>query len=60
MAQNGRVMIVGAGIGAGIGAIAKHHDEKKVGLEAEEWLPNDSSAIVAVVDNFPALGKVGT
>ena len=44
--------LVGAGIGAGIGAIAKHHDEKKVGLEAEEWLPNDSSAIVAVVDNL--------
>jgi uncharacterized membrane protein len=44
--------VVGAGIGAGVGAIAKHHDEKKVGVDAQEWLPADSSAIVAVVDDL--------
>ncbi|WP_314506868.1 DUF1269 domain-containing protein [uncultured Microbacterium sp.] len=44
--------IVGAGIGAGVAKIAKHHEEKKLGVEAEEWLPADSSAIVAVVDDL--------
>ena len=44
--------VVGAGIGAGAGAIAKHHDEKKIGVDAQEWLPAGSSAIVAVVDDL--------
>ena len=44
--------LVGAGIGAGVGAIATRHEEKKIGVDAEEWLPNDSSAIVAVVDDL--------
>lgn len=44
--------VVGAGIGAGVAKIAKHHDEKKLGVDAQEWLPNDSSAIVAVVDDL--------
>jgi len=44
--------IVGAGIGAGVAKIAKHHEEKKLGVEAEEWLPADSSTIVAVVDDL--------
>jgi uncharacterized membrane protein len=44
--------IVGAGIGAGVGAIQKHHEEKKIGVDAEEWLPAGSSAIVAVVDDL--------
>jgi len=43
---------IGAGIGAGIGKIMKHHDEKKIGVDAEEWLPVNSSAIVAVVDDL--------
>lgn len=43
---------VGAGIGAAAGAIAKHHEEHELGVEAEQWLPNDSSAIVAVVDDL--------
>src|SRR4051794_37923016 len=30
--------VVGAGIGAGAGAITRHHDEKKIGVEAQEWL----------------------
>lgn len=44
--------VVGAGIGAGVAKIAKHHDEKKLGVDAQEWLPVDSSAIVAVVDDL--------
>lgn len=44
--------VVGAGIGAGVGAIMKHHEEKKIGVDVEEWLPPGSSAIVAVVDDL--------
>ena len=40
-----------AGIGAAAGAIAKHHEEKKIGVDADEWLPADSSAIVAIIDD---------
>lgn len=43
--------VLGAAVGAGVGAIMKRHDEKKIGVDAEEWLPVDSSAIVAVVDD---------
>ena len=43
---------VGAGIGAGAGALAKRHEEKQIGVDAEEWLPNGASAIVAVVDDL--------
>jgi uncharacterized membrane protein len=43
---------LGAGIGAGVGAIVKRHEEKKIGVDAEEWLPNGSSAIVAVIDDL--------
>jgi uncharacterized membrane protein len=44
--------VVGAGVGAGIGAIRKHHEEKEIADDVEEWLPRDSSAIVAVVDDL--------
>ncbi|WP_329482828.1 DUF1269 domain-containing protein [Kribbella sp. NBC_01484] len=44
--------VVGAGIGAGAGAIAKRHSEKSIGVDAEEWLPAGSSAIAAVVDDL--------
>lgn len=44
--------VVGAGIGAGIGALIKRHEEKKIGVDAEEWLPVNTSAIVAVVDDL--------
>jgi uncharacterized membrane protein len=44
--------VIGAGIGAGVGAIRRHHEEKAIGVDAEEWLPPDSSAIVAVVDDL--------
>jgi uncharacterized membrane protein len=43
---------VGAVIGAAAGGIAKRHEEKKIGVDAQEWLPNNSSAIVAVVDDL--------
>lgn len=43
---------VGAGIGAAAGALAKRHEEKQIGLDVDEWLPADSSAIVAVVDDL--------
>jgi Protein of unknown function (DUF1269) len=44
---------IGAGIGAAAGGISKHHEEKKAGdeLQADDWLPVNSSAIVAVVDD---------
>jgi uncharacterized membrane protein len=43
----------GAGIGAAAGAIAKHHDEKKIAsaVDEDDWLPVGSSAIVAVIDD---------
>lgn len=44
--------VVGAGIGAGVGAVMKHHEEKQIGVDVEEWLPPGSSAIVGVVDNL--------
>lgn len=44
--------LVGAGIGAGVAAIARHHEEKKIGVDAQEWLPAGSSAIVALVDDL--------
>jgi uncharacterized membrane protein len=43
---------VGAGIGAGVGKIMKRHEEKQIGVDAEEWLPVNSSAIVAVIDDL--------
>jgi uncharacterized membrane protein len=43
--------VIGAAIGAGVGAIVKRHEEKEFGVDAEEWLPNGSSAIVAIVDD---------
>jgi hypothetical protein len=29
----------------------KRHEEKTIGVDAEQWLPNGASAIVAVVDD---------
>lgn len=43
---------IGAGIGAATGKIMKHHEEKSIGVDAETWLPANSSAIVAVVDDL--------
>jgi uncharacterized membrane protein len=42
---------VGAGIGAVAGRIAERHEEKKIGIDLEEVLPPNSSAIVAIIDD---------
>jgi uncharacterized membrane protein len=43
--------VAGAGAGAGVAALIKRHEEKKIGVDAEEWLPAGSSAIVVVLDD---------
>lgn len=42
---------LGAGIGAAIGHLVKKHEEKKMGVDVEEYLPRGSSAIVVVLDD---------
>jgi len=42
---------IGAGIGALLGHLTKRHQEKKLGVDVEEYLPPGSSAVVAVVDD---------
>lgn len=42
---------IGAGIGAGIGELVKKHEEKKLGVDMDEYLPRGSSAIVVLVDD---------
>ncbi len=42
---------LGAGIGAGIGELVKRYDEKKMGADAEQYLPNGTSVIVVVLDD---------
>jgi uncharacterized membrane protein len=42
---------VGAGVGAVVGKLRKKHEEKKMGVELEEYLPPGSSAVVAIVDD---------
>ncbi|HYN32679.1 MAG TPA: DUF1269 domain-containing protein, partial [Ilumatobacteraceae bacterium] len=37
---------IGAGIGAVLGHLTKKHEEKKLGVDLEEYLPPNSSAIV--------------
>lgn len=44
-------LVVGGGVGAGVGELVKRHEEKEIGVDAEEWLPRGSSAVVAVVDD---------
>lgn len=42
---------VGAGIGAVAGKIAERREERKIGVDLEEALPPDSSAIIAIIDD---------
>jgi len=49
---------VGAGIGAVWGHLTKKHEEKKLGVELEEYLPPNSSAVVVVVDDV-YLDRIG-
>jgi uncharacterized membrane protein len=57
-------LLAATAIGAAAGGIGKHHEEKKAGdeLQADDWLPVNSSAIVAVVDDqyLDRIGKVVT
>jgi uncharacterized membrane protein len=45
--------VVGAGIGAIAGKVSKRHEEHKIAsaVDENEYLPKDSSAIVAVIDD---------
>ena len=43
--------VVGAGIGAGIGGLVRRHQEKKLGVDVEEYLPPGSSAVIVVADD---------
>jgi uncharacterized membrane protein len=43
---------IGAGIGAVMGHLTKRHEEKELGVELEEYLPPNSSAIVVVIDDL--------
>ena len=42
---------IGAGIGALLGHFTKKHEEKELGVELDEYLPLNSSAVVVVIDN---------
>lgn len=45
------VTAIGAGLGALGGELVRKHEEKKLGLEMDDVLPPNSSAIVALVDD---------
>lgn len=42
---------VGAGLGAVLGHLVKRHEEKELGVELDDYLPPNSSAVVVVVDD---------
>jgi uncharacterized membrane protein len=42
---------IGAGIGAIAGEISKKHEDKELGVDLEEYLPEGSSAILVVLDD---------
>lgn len=42
---------IGAGIGAVLGHFTKRHEEHELGVDIDEYLPPDSSAIVVVVED---------
>lgn len=42
---------IGAGIGAITGKLAKNHEEKKFGVELDQYMDDNSSAILVVMDN---------
>jgi uncharacterized membrane protein len=49
---------IGAGIGAVLGHLTKKHEEKELGVDLEEYFPENSSAVVVIVDN-KYLDRVG-
>ena len=42
---------IGAGIGALLGHFTKKHEEKELGVDLDEYMPPDSSAVAVVVDD---------
>ena len=42
---------IGAGIGALLGHFTKKHEEKELGVDLDEYLPYDSSAVAVVVED---------
>jgi uncharacterized membrane protein len=42
---------IGAGLGAAFGELKKRHEEKKIGVEVEEYLAPGSSAIAVIIDD---------
>jgi uncharacterized membrane protein len=42
---------LGAGVGAAVGGVKKKRDEKKIAEDLEDVLPNNSSAIIAILDD---------
>ena len=42
---------IGAGIGAVLGHFTKKHEEKELGVDLDEYLPLDSSAVAVVVED---------
>ena len=49
---------IGAGIGAVLGHLTKKHEEKELGVDLDEYFPENSSAVVVIVDN-KSLDRVG-
>jgi uncharacterized membrane protein len=41
--------LIGAAVGAGIGKLRKRHEEKKLGVDVDEYLPPGTTALVALV-----------
>jgi uncharacterized membrane protein len=42
---------VGAALGGGLHELVKHHSEKRLGEDLEQYLPRGSAAIMAIVDD---------
>jgi uncharacterized membrane protein len=42
---------IGAGIGAIVGKLTKNHEEKKFGVDLQQYMDDDSSAILVVMDD---------
>lgn len=42
---------IGAGIGGLLGHFTKKHEEKELGVELDEYMPPNSSAVVVIVDD---------
>ena len=42
---------VGAGIGAGIGDLVKRHEQKELGMQLDDVVPPNTSAVIVVADD---------